>query len=78
MQNMTITKRASQLRGGRDREREMTYHHLSSEELWDCSLNTSAFHFVLYVVQELQCAHTHTHRNSKYRQLLSTVHTGPF
>lgn len=57
MQNMTITKRASQLRGGRDREREMTYHHLSSEELWDCSLNTSAFHFVLYVVQEL---HRHT------------------
>lgn len=54
---MTITKRASQLRGGRDGEREMTYHHLSSEELWDCSLNTSAFHFVLYVVQEL---HRHT------------------
>lgn len=30
-----------------------TYHHLSSEEFWDGALHTSAFHFVLHIVQQL-------------------------
>lgn len=38
----------------REGKRERTYHHLSSEELGDGSLNTSAFHFVLHIVQELK------------------------
>lgn len=39
--------------------REKTYHHLSSEELGDGSLNTSAFHFVFHIVKKLE--HTTTH-----------------
>lgn len=34
----------------------MTYHHLPSEELWDCTLYTCSFHLVLYVVQQLKLA----------------------
>lgn len=34
--------------------KEKTHHHLSSEELGDGSLNTSAFHFVFHIVQKLK------------------------
>lgn len=61
--------------------RERPYHHLSSEQLRDGSLNTSAFHLVLHVVQELQ----QTTRQHVYRyyyaacsfteQSLTTLHS---
>lgn len=43
----------------KQRDFEKTYHHLSSEELGDGSLNTSAFHFVFHIVKKLE--HTTTH-----------------
>lgn len=68
----------------RRKEREKTYHHLSSEELRDGSFNTSAFHFVLHIVQELKhiciqsvnySAHTHVHTLYPLRQYERTHHS---
>lgn len=64
------TRKTKNERGMWESERERTYHHLSPEELRDGSFNTSAFHFVLHIVQELKhtcaqsvnyLAHIHVH-----------------
>lgn len=46
----------------------VTYHHLPSEELWDCALHTSSFHLVLHIVQQLKLA-----KNKKTKHCLSNL-----
>lgn len=46
-----------------------TYNHLSSEELWDGALHTSAFHFVLNIVQQLNKTQHHGQNNAHYSTL---------